>query len=344
MSLQHEIKEPTLLLNSDGSVREPGWCRRNNYIYNPENIKCSFMRLKEWDFYQISDGNMMLQLNFANISYGAAATFAAVNLRTGARADAMGLKLYTPHSFRMNKNGDIPNIFYFSENGTTLSYEVEKTKRHLTYEGKTNSGKIVKADIYCYNKKNQESITICTPFDKPEEFFLTNKFNCMNAEGFIEIGKEKYVFKKEYTHAVMDWGRGVWPHKADWYWSNGSTEVQGKPFGWEFTWGFGNESHATETAIFYDGICYKLGPIRLVYPPEKLGFMKPWHFVSDDGRLDFVMNPYYDNRTLINLPGLAKQDVHQVHGLFSGTVKLDDIRTVHIKNTYAFCERVCNIW
>lgn len=41
------------------------------------------MRLKEWDYYQISDGNIMIQLNFFNISLATCATFGLVNLKTG---------------------------------------------------------------------------------------------------------------------------------------------------------------------------------------------------------------------------------------------------------------------
>ncbi len=44
-------------------------------------------------------------------------------------------------------------------------------------------------------------------------------------------------------------GRGVWPHTITWYWGNGSTYLDGKLFGFELTWGFGDESNATETAI-----------------------------------------------------------------------------------------------
>ena len=35
---------------------------------------------------------------------------------------------------------------------------------------------------------------------------------------------------------------------------------------------------------------------------------------------------------------------HQVHGLWSGTVTLDDGDTVEIRDFYAFCEYVENRW
>ena len=53
----------------DGNLARPGYCKHNLFRYNSEMIKReNTMRLKEWDYYQISDGNIMIQLNFFNIS------------------------------------------------------------------------------------------------------------------------------------------------------------------------------------------------------------------------------------------------------------------------------------
>ena len=82
----------------------------------------------------------------------------------------------------------------------------------------------------------------------------------------------------------------MWPHTNTWYWGNGSTYLDGKLFGFELTWGFGDESNATETAIFYDGKCHKIGAVHLEKDPEDdAGWMNEWHFISEDGRLDLTM-------------------------------------------------------
>ena len=64
MNKQTEIKESTVLLMPDGNLARPGYCKHNLFRYNPEMIKReNTMRLKEWDYYQISDGNIMIQLS-----------------------------------------------------------------------------------------------------------------------------------------------------------------------------------------------------------------------------------------------------------------------------------------
>ena len=78
------------------------------------------MRLKEWDYYQISDGNIMIQLNFFNISLATCATFGLVNLKTGRKISGMATELFTPHKNRLSKNGDVPNYTEYKRGGTKL--------------------------------------------------------------------------------------------------------------------------------------------------------------------------------------------------------------------------------
>lgn len=343
--MQNEITKNTKLLDSYGQLLNPGYCKRNLYEYNRENISTSIMRLKEWDFYQISDGKVMVQLNFFNISLASCITFAVVDLKTGKKLDAMSVELFTPHKNRMNKNGDVPNLFEYSFGGTKIKFDVKETVRHLYFEGRAK-GKKIKADFICYKLPGQESITMATPFQKQGHFFYTQKLNCLNTTGTLSIDNITYEFKKDETFTVLDWGRGVWTYSNMWYWANGSTLLNGKPFGFELTWGFGDESNATETAIFYNGKCHKIGAVNVDKDPETgKKWLENWHFTSDDGRLDLTMKPFYDYFTETSLPffvlGIKS---HQVHGLWSGNVILDDGTKLEIKDMYAFCEKVYNKW
>ena len=85
--MQNEIKSKQPLLAGNGSLAEPGWCRRNLYAYNIGARARSIWRLKEWDFYQISNGRVMVQLNLFNISLATCATFGLVDLQTGEKLD-----------------------------------------------------------------------------------------------------------------------------------------------------------------------------------------------------------------------------------------------------------------
>ncbi len=342
--MQNEILTKQPLLDSEGNVANPGWCRHNLYDYNIENCSVNIMRLKEWDFYQICNGEMMVQINLFNISLATCATFGFVDLRTGRKFDTMSVELFTPHKNRMNKNGDCENYCSYKHGGVKIELDVKKEYHHLLFEGKCK-GKRIFAEFFCGRLPHHESITIAIPFDRKGHFFYTNKINCLDTYGSVLYGDEKFIFSKHNTFAVLDWGRGIWPHKNMWYWANGSTFIDDKVFGFELTWGFGNTSNATETALFYDGVCHKIGEVYLENDPEvNNSWMQDWHFISKDGRLDLTMTPFYDNYSNLMPFNLFGMKTHQVHGLWNGKVILDDGCEIEIKDMYAFCEKVHNKW
>ena len=57
-----------------------------------------------------------------------------------------------------------------------------------------------------------------------------------------------------------------------------------------------------------------------------------------------TMTPFYDNCNEMMPLNLVGMNTHQVHGLWNGTVTLDDGTKLEIKDMYAFCEKVYNKW
>lgn len=340
MQKQIKINEQVDLLKADGTLNAKGYATRNIFNYNRENIPRRLKnRLKEWDFYQLSDGNYMVQISFFNISLASCASLTLLDLKSGKKTFSSKIIPFTANSYRLPKNGDLPHRFEFLKGKIKLVFDAEKDTRKIFY---SDLKKKIYASFTLY-ETDRESIVIATPFKQKGRFFLTQKLNCMPTEGCVEIKGNKIPFEKDKTFTVLDWGRGVWPHSNCWYWGNGSAYVDGKLFGFELTWGFGIEDYATETAIFYDGKCEKLSAVRLETPPQK-NYLAPWHFISDDGKFDMTMTPFYDYKNGAVFLGLVGMKSHQVHGLWSGTVKLDSGKTLEIKDMYAFCEYVVNKW
>lgn len=340
---QTEIREETLLLNDKGELNKPGWCRRNLYTYNRESILPRLRwRTKEWDFYQVSNDRYMVQICFFNISIATAGNATLVDLKTGRTVKAGGINLFTMDRFIPPRNGDKPYELEYKQGKNHLKFQVSDRVRKIHFSGKSKGQDFV-LDFEMDMLPNHESITIATPFEKKGRFFYTQKINCMPTQGTVKIGNEIIDFSKEDTYGVLDWGRGVWPHKNAWYWGNGSTTIDGKLFGFELTWGFGKETAATETAIFYDGKCHKISAVDVETFP-KGRWMEPWHFVSEDKRFDMTMKPFYDNETGAKILGLLGAKCHQVHGYWSGKVVLDDGKELFIDNMYAFCEYMENLW
>ena len=343
-SKQTEYTESTPLLAEDGTLLAKGWARHNVFEYDNRKVKAGIMSRKEWDFYQISDGKCMVQLNFADIKIAGYVSCKFVDLRTGEIViDTMQLYVLGSKKHPHPPKGDVPNRikdkigkaefdFNTMENGRTLFYRDDKMECRLSM------------DI----PEGLENITTVLPFDEDKtRYFMTTKQNCMPCEGTFKCGEFSYTFSKEDTFAVLDWGRVNTIHNMVWYWGSGSGYVSDEKgekhtVGFEITWAIGNESHATETCIFYDGKVHKFGAVDVEkFPKDR--YMEPWRIVSEDGRFDMTMQPSFDHHSDLNV-GIARMHSHQVHGLWSGSMILDDGTKLEIKDMYAFCEYVENRW
>ncbi len=343
-NIQNEITEETYLLDENGNLNIPGYSKRNNFIYNKENIGALKTALKEWNFYQISNGKLLVQINFYNIGLFSTVCVELCNMRSGKKISDIIVEPFTYGRNPMDDNADKPSEFRYVKNGKFLEFKVEERKRTLRYEGKAFGRRFaMKFELDMFPE--HESLVTATPFEKPGRFFFTQKMNSMPTKGVVLFGKKKIFFSRQNTFTVLDWGRGVWPHSNMWYWANGTGRIGSDLFGFELTWGFGNTEAATATALFFNGKCHKIGAVHIENDPEDgKNWMQPWHITSEDGRLDITMKPFFDNETGVILLGLVGMKSHQVHGLWNGYAVLDDGRRIEIKDMYAFCEKVYNKW
>ena len=108
-SRQTEYTDETPLLSGDGTLLAKGWARHNVFRYDRNRVR-HVLRRKEWDFYQISDGNFMVQISFANISLGGYASAVLVDLKQGrVLASDMAPFLGGKDRYVLPARGDVPN-------------------------------------------------------------------------------------------------------------------------------------------------------------------------------------------------------------------------------------------
>ena len=343
-SLQKEYTEETPLLGPDGTLLAAGWARRNVFRYDRSAVK-HVLRRKEWDFYQISDGRLMLQVSFANISLGGYASLVLVDLQAGKTLISdMAPFLGGKDRYVLPARGDVPNLVRFRVGKALFEVDTGEEWKTIRYENGD-----VKCEMRAHIPAGLENITTVLPFQGyPDRYFMTTKQNCMPCEGTVQAKGQRWHFSQEDTFCILDWGRVCTPYSLVWYWGNGSgwavDEQGGKHlFGFEITWGIGDESQATETCLFCDGKAHKLGAVDVETFPKPDRWMEPWRFVSEDGRFNLTMTPTYDHHSDLNVL-VMRMHSHQVHGLWNGTVTLDDGQVLEIRDLPAFCEYVENRW
>ena len=341
-SKQTEYVAPTPLLEEDGTLLAKGWARHNVFAYDRNKSKPLSHR-KEWDFYQVSNGRYMAQINFANITKLGFATATLVDLKTGKTlGGGMAPFLGGRNKHILPDVGDAPHAYEFKIGNCIFAVEATEEERIVRYKQMD-----VEAEFRMHHLPQHENITTVLPFEgKPTNYFMTTKLNCMPTDGYFKVGDKRVDFSQEDTFGVLDWGRVNTPYKLVWYWGNGATRIQdeeGKEhiFGFEITWAIGDESNATETCMFLDGKAYKFGAVDVKNFP-KGRYMEPWVFESEDGKFNLTMTPTFDNHSDINAL-VYRMNTHQVHGLWNGWVEIEG-KKYEIKDMYAFCEYVENRW
>ena len=345
MRQQHEILRSAPLLNASGDLAEPGWARSLLPVYRRSDIRVSPMRIKEWDYYLITDGHVGLALTIADNGYMGLDSVSFLDFDEGWEQTKSPMRL-----FPMGKTGlpesSADGASEIARGGYAMAFYHEDGARRLSFHmDRFLDGDAIEG-IVTLSGAPEESMVIATPFDKPGHFYYNQKINCMRAEGWITLGKRRIELTPDRFFGVLDWGRGVWTYHNTWYWGSASGELDGVPFGWNIGYGFGNTAAASENVLFYDGRIHKLGTVEFHIPKDEKGrnaYLNVWNFTSDDNRFYMDFTPVLD-RSALTSALIVQSNQHQVFGRFTGRVTLDDGTVLPVRDFFGFAEKVENRW
>ena len=342
--MQHEILTAAPLLDQKGDLAEPGWARSLLPVYCRDEIKAGKLRIKEWDYYLITDGHIGLALTIADNGYMGLDSISFLHFDEGWEQTKSPMRLF-PRGKTGLPETSVDGASEIARGGYAMAFYHEDDARCLTFHMDNFRGKDAIEGIVRLTDEPRESIVIATPFEKPKHFYYNQKINCLRAEGWIELGEQRFELTPDRFFAVLDWGRGVWTYHNTWYWGSASGLLDGVPFGWNIGYGFGNTAAASENALFYDGVLHKLSQVTFEIPQKdsKFDYLAPWKFTSDDNRFYMDFTPVLDRSACMNA-GVLKSDQHQVFGRFTGRVTLDDGTVLPVRDFFGFAERVENKW
>lgn len=334
------------LLDDEGRLLQSGYSTFPARRYDRKYIKASKWRIKEWDYYIVSNGRYSLALTVSDIGYLGLMSASFIDLTI---PSAKTMSKITPFPFgKYNfpcsyEDGDVK----YDSKKVKISFANSKGVRTLdcVYE-KWNGDETLKAHIKLTNPP-RDAMVIATPFKENEKAFYYNaKVNCMTAEGYVEIGEKRYEFSPADSLGTLDWGRGVWTYENTWYWGSMQwRNPDGSTVGFNLGYGFGDTSQASENMFFVNGIAHKLG--RVVFDiPQKDGkddYMREWTIKDDEDRLFVRFRPFVDRFDAVNAL-LVSTCQYQVFGEFSGFVRLDNGEVLDFSGCRGFAEKVINKW
>ena len=343
--MQHEITTRHPLLDEQGRLIEAGYTKGLLMDYDRKAIKGGALRIKEWDYYLIANNDYAVALTIDDNSYMGLDGISLLDFRKPWEHTNNVMSFLTlgkRHFPASSSNGDVCS-------GTkkySISFKHNVDHRLLSFHmDNFMDGKPIRGEIRLENPQ-QESMVIVTPFaEKDTAFYYNQKINCLPASGSVEFDGQTYIFDKENSFGVLDWGRGVWTYDNVWYWGSASGLADGVPFGFNIGYGFGDTSAASENMLFYGGKAHKLSQVTFNIPMKDgmEDYMSPWIFTSDDGRFEMDFVPIIDRAACTDVK-LICSDQHQVFGRFTGKAVLDDGKEIYIKDFLGFAEKVHNKW
>ncbi len=341
--MQREITQALPLLDEKGQLRSPGYAKKLLPIYRRADIKASRLRIKEWDYYLVSNGRFALALTVDDNGYMGLDSISLLDLENRWEITKSPMSFMPLGRLRMPESSARGDVHHAGKNHSITFKNHGDGRRTLIAQMKNfGPGGPLYARVELLDEP-EESMVICTPFDKPGHFYYNQKINCMRARGQVSYDRKTYDFQPEDSFAVLDWGRGVWTYHNTWYWGSASYHVDGVPFGWNIGYGFGDCSAASENMLFYGGRAHKLSQVRFHIPGNEKDFLSPWSFSSDDGRFEMDFIPVLDRAACTDVK-LIKSDQHQVFGRFSGRAVLDGGKVIEVKDFPGFAEKVENKW
>ncbi|MCD7828591.1 MAG: DUF2804 domain-containing protein [Clostridiales bacterium] len=343
----HEVTSVQPLLKKDGSLTEPGWSRKLYQVYDRSSIKAPAFKIKEWDYYLVMGDDFGLAFTVSDDGYIGLQSVSLLDFSDPVNPwehTNTVLVPFTMGKMNMPSTTESGNVSFHNKKLTIDFYKTKNQRTIICNFENFLDGKTLSCNIKL-EEPDMDSLVIATPWaEKDTAFYYNRKINCMRASGSAIFDGKEYKFNPERNFGTLDWGRGVWTYDNTWYWSSGNSVVNGKPFGFNLGYGFGNTAAASENIIFYDGVGHKIDDIKFNIPTESDGtknYMKPWTFTSSDGRFEADFIPVLDRTAKIDVK-LIITDQHQVFGKMSGKAVLDTGETIEFKDILCFAEDVHN--
>jgi hypothetical protein len=341
--MQNEIIKKERLLDEFGRVANPGFAKKHLFEYHRKDIKASFLKIKEWDYYLITNDDYGIAFTVADNSYLGFISVTLLDFKKRSYEMFSQMKFFTFGRFNMPSSTESGDV-HFEDKKIKIDYVIKEGKRLLDCDIRDFKNGVPLTAHIVLNKIPEESMVIATPFkENKKAFYYNQKINCMNANGVVKYGSQEIHFKDD--DGVLDWGRGVWTYDNTWFWATASHHINGVPFGLNFGYGFGDTSKATENMLFYDGKAHKLDQVTFGIPKKEDGydFLKEWSVTSNDDRVNLTFSPILDRKDRAKVLFILS-DQHQVFGHFNGTVVLDDGTLLEIKSLLGSAEVVHNKW
>ncbi|MBE1557038.1 DUF2804 domain-containing protein [Sporosarcina limicola] len=322
---EREITKPVALCVGKGQLNpEAIGFARQPLIQS--NLSGHFMRKKKWNYWCIYGEDLLFSATISHLDYAAVCFVYILDYETQ-RFYEKQMTIPIGRNVKMPE-GVLDSVKFTADNLTVQIVHIQG-ETHLSVTILDFDNETLHADLHIMHPEQDESLNVVIPKNR-DVFQFTAKHHTLPTYGFVKVGDKRYDFNPDYSFAVLDYGRGIWPRKAVWNWAMASQRIGGRRIGLNFGGKWTDGTGMTENAVFVDGVMTKIHEdVLFTYNPKN--FMAPWKIRTKfSDSVDVTFTPFFERVSLTNVQ-LVRTEVHQVVGYFNGRVHLGNGETLQIR-------------
>lgn len=329
-SVEVEITEPVDLCLPSGRLNPQavGWTRRPLHRANLRG----WGRTKRWEYWGIVSPTHIISLMTTHLDFVGVHGIYILDRRTGVETIVDRTVPLGRHSQLPDRSGE----GRVSVSAKDLQIEIEQEPHQTLLLAAGNDFRL---ELELPIRDDHESLGVALGWS-PRLFQYTLKDVGRPVVGTLSLGVEEHPIPYESSFAVLDHGRGRWPHRVAWTWAAGSAVDGGRhraiQLGAEWTAGTG----VTENALVVDGRINKIAE-ELVWEYEEADLQRPWRVSGD--RLELTFRPFHERVSRHNL-GVFASEIRQVFGGFDGWAVSDSGEQVSLDGLVGWIERAHHRW
>lgn len=315
---EREITEPVLLCNQKGLLNpEAIGFARQPIIQS--NLTKNFMRKKKWNSWCVYGEDLLFSATINHLDYAAICYVYILNYETQRFFEK---QIVIPIGRKVKMPENVLENIKFMHDHLTIQILHLQYETHLSVTIPDFDNEVLHADLHIYHPPEDDSLNVVIPRNR-NIFQFTAKHHSLPTTGFVKIGETRFDFNADYSFAVLDYSRGIWPRIVDWNWAMASQRVGGRRIGLNFGGQWTDGTGMTENAIFIDGRMSKISE-DVIFTYDTENHMAPWSIKTKfSNTVHLTFTPFF-KRTAETKTAIMRSKVYQLVGYFDGYVHIKD--------------------
>lgn len=326
-----ELTSPVRLCREDGlfDPRAIGWSRHPLHICN---VYEPLERRKKWNYWAVTSGTLVVSATIADMERLQMGGAYIYDRRDGRHVEKAVTRPPGTIAIPEGVAGDMT----IEHPDMTVSLLDEGTGTRILVRAADFGGAPLEVDILVRRPEGHETLNVVIPWNERETQF-TSKQNTLPASGVVRWGNERHELPQP-AWGCLDYGRGVWPEHTLWNWGAASGYQDGRTVGINIGDKWTTGTGMTENGLCVDGRLTKISE-DLVLEYDRSNWMKPWRIRTPrTARMDLTFTPEFDRHATSGRRERFFTEVHQLFGVYSGTIEPDGLGPVRVDGLFGWIE------